>query len=90
MMVIRASSAAAVAAKPLARSSLHLHLGPLPLIEQRFRVSKGTHLQQQHPQQAKLHPQEFVLIAPADVDEVIDLYFERQADLCIGRCKLAG
>eukprot|EP00983_Pelagomonas_calceolata_P089483 1157316-Pelagomonas_calceolata.AAC.1 len=89
------------------KQPLQLSLGPLPLVEQRFRVSrrryqppsssppgsarnggsvpaasgKQQQQQEQHQQQSKYHPEEFVLLAPDDVDEVIDLYFERLVEM---------
>ncbi|KAF5830761.1 hypothetical protein DUNSADRAFT_14081 [Dunaliella salina] len=65
------------------KQPLRLSLGPLPLVEQRFHVGRRRYQasssspQQEPLHQSKYHPQEFVLLAPEDVDEVIDLYFER-------------
>ena len=75
------------ALKGARKQALRLFLGCLPLIEQRFRVGRGMSgsMRKQTGQGGKQdsapspdqHPQEFVLVAPGDVDQVIDLYFER-------------
>lgn len=66
------------------KAKLQLSLGPLPLIEQRFHVSTGVqdrfrakwNSDTPPATASRLHPHEFVLVCPEDVDEVIDLYFE--------------
>jgi len=86
------------------KKPLRLCLGPLQLVEQRFRVSKGVNgrfkpakaapssphngagptpaplaAPGEQPLLSKHHSHEFILFAPEDVDEVIDLYFNRWA-----------